>query len=266
MERMGKREQEIYFFLEKVGMKVFSVDDLVSRGFDKRAVHDSLSSLAKKGIITRVRKGVYVKAGPKLLYDKLQQFESPLLVASKIAEKDYYIGYLSAMQFHGVMEQVPFIVYVATPKRRRNFRYGEYEVRFVNLNRRKFFGYEKVEMAGDRLYVSDREKTIIDCLDRAEYCGGVEEAARLIGELIYEEKTDWDRLADYALRMREQALIHRLGYVLESLGKKHPVSGRAINRLRKMVKPQVYYLSRDEKGRFIKKWQLIAKEGMEIGV
>lgn len=263
---MGKREQEIYFFLEKVGLKVFSVDDLVGRGFDKRVVHESLSSLAKKGIITRVRKGVYVKASPKLLYDRLQQFESPILVASKIAEKDYYIGYLSAMQFHGVIEQVPFIVYVATPRRRRNFRYGDYEVRFVNLSRKKFFGYERGEMAGDHLYVSDREKTIIDCLDHAEYCGGVEEAARLISELIYKEKIDWDRLMDYALKMREQALIHRLGYVLDLLSKRHSIPRRVINGLGRMVKPQVYYLSRDERGRFIKKWQLIAREGMELGV
>ncbi len=263
---MGKREQEIYFFLEKLGLKVFSVDDLVSQGFGRRMVHDSLSSLAKKGIITRVRKSVYVRASPKLLYDRLQQFESPFHIASKIAEKDYYIGYLSAMQFYGVVEQVPFIVYVATPRRRRNFRYGDYEVRFVNLSRRKFFGYERGEMAGDYLYISDKEKTIIDCLDHTEYCGGVEEAVRLISELIHKEKIDWDKLMDYTFKMKEQVLIHRLGYVLESVSKRHAIPKRVIDRLKRKVKPHVYYFSKGEKGRFIKKWQLIVREGAELGV
>ena len=266
MKQMGKHEQEIYFFLEKVGLKVFSVDDLLSHGFDKRIVHDSLSSLAKKGTISRVRKGVYIKASPKLLYDRLQQFESPLLVASKIAEKDYYIGYLSAMQIYGVVEHIPFIVYVATFRRRRNFRYGVYEVRFVNLNKRKFFGYERKEMGGSYLYVSGKEKTIIDCLDHPEYCGGVEGAVGLISELIYKEKIDWDTLMDYVLKMKEQALLHRMGYVLELLSKNYPVPKRVINDLERAVKPYVYYLSSNEKGKFVKKWQLIVRDGVEVGL
>ncbi|NOZ76211.1 MAG: hypothetical protein GXO65_00725 [Euryarchaeota archaeon] len=266
MEKMGKHEQQIYFFLEKLGLKIFNIDDLVRHGLNRRVVHDALSSLAKKGIITRIRKGLYVKASPKLVYDRLQQFESPFLVASKIGGDDHYIGYLSAMQLYGVVEQVPFIVYVATPKRKRNLRYGNYEIRFIHLSQKKFFGYERRELAGDYISVSDKEKTIVDCLDHPEYCGGVEEATRLVGELIRKEKIDWDRLTDYAFRMKEQVLIHRLGYVLESLQDIHPVPKRVINMLEREVKPNVYYFSKGEKGKFIKKWQLIVKEGMEVGV
>ncbi len=266
MERMGKREQEIYFFLEKLGLKVFSVRDLVERGFSRRVVHDSLSSLARKGVISRVRKGVYVKARPKLLYDRLQQFESPILVAAKIAEKDYYIAYLSAMQFHGVAEQVPFIVYVAIPGRRRNFRYGDYEVRFVNMSRGKFFGFAKEKLGEDYIYVSDREKTIIDCLDRSEYAGGYGGAVSMIRELVLKEKIDWQRLRDYAFRIGEQALIHRLGYVLELLSEKTMVPRRIIKEFEKRVKPQVYYFVKNEKGRYVKKWQLIVAEAEELGV
>ncbi len=263
---MGKQEQEIYFLLEKLGLKIFSIDDLAAHGFDKRVVHDSLSSLAKKGILTRVRRGVYVKASSKMVYDRLQQFESPLIIASKIAEKGYYIGYISAMQFYGVMEQVPFVVYVATLRRRRNFRYGEYEVKFVYLGKKKFFGYEKREMAGDYLYVSDKEKTVIDCLDHPEYCGGIEDAAHLIGELISKEKMDWDKLVAYALKMKEQALIHRLGYVLESLSERYSIPQRVLKRLEREVKPYAYYLTKDAKGKFIKKWQLVVREGIALGV
>jgi predicted transcriptional regulator of viral defense system len=229
-------------------------------------VHDSLSSLARKGVISRVRSGVYVKASPRLLYDRLQQFESPILVAAKIAERDYYIAYLSAMQFHGVAEQVPFRVYVAIPGRRRNFRYGDYEVRFVNMSKRKFFGYGKEKLGGDYIYVSDKEKTIIDCLDRAEYAGGYEGAESMIRELMLKEKINWNRLRDYAFRIGEQALIHRLGYVLEQLSEKAEVPQGIIREFEKRVKPQVYYLVKNEKGRYVRKWQLIVAEAEEVGV
>jgi len=264
MKPMNKHEQEIYFALEKLGLKVFSVSDLLTQGFKKRVIHDALVSLAKKGVVARVRRGVYVRAEPKFLFDSKQQTESALLVAAKTAQEKYYIGYASAMQLHGVTEQVPFTVYAASTKQRRDFKYGNHKIKFVKVGRRKFFGYTQMKLSGQEIMVSNMEKSIVDCVDHPEYCGGIENAKQMIGELAAKD-LDWERVKAYALRMRNQALIHRLGYVLEqiSLQKRGKIPEKVIKALHGKVKPQVYYLERGAAGNFVKRWYVIAKEGRE---
>lgn len=263
MEHMSRSEQEIYFRLEKDGLKIFNVEDLACLGFGKRMAHDSLTSLVKKRIISRVRRNVYVRAAPSLLYDALQQTESPLLIAAKAAGKNGCLAFVSAMQVHGVVEQVPFTVYVVSTRQKRNFDYGKYKVRFVQLNERKFFGAKKAVVAGQKVSVSDEEKTIVDCIDRMEYCGGASHAFLLVKELASKKKLNWKKLLDYALKMGGQALLHRLGFLLEkanSSSRKELVPEKIIAVLAKKVKPNVYYLEKGVKGKFDKKWQLVAGE------
>ncbi|MBI5158505.1 hypothetical protein HY992_00105 [Candidatus Micrarchaeota archaeon] len=263
MKHMNKNEQEIYFRLEKEGLKIFNVEDLINLDFRKRVVHDALTSLVKKQIISRVRRNVYVRASPSLLYDALQQVESPLLIAAKAAGRQYYLGYASAMQAYGVSEQIPFTVYVASKQQKRNFDYGRYRVRFAQLSEKKFFGARKALVAGQQIWVSNEEKTVVDCVDRAEYCGGASHAFLLIKELARQKKLDWKKLLNCALKMGGQALLHRLGFVLEkvnSSSKKELIPKKLIAALAKKVKPSVYYLEKGVKGKFDKKWQLIAGE------
>jgi len=63
--------------------------------------------------------------------------------------------------------------------------------------------------------VSDRAKTTLDCLERFDLCGGVDEVARTISVLV--EEITSDRLLDYLDRMDNQALTQRLGLILERL-------------------------------------------------
>lgn len=170
MRILGKKEQEIYFLLEKLGLKIFSIEDLIKQGYTKKRLHKLLSSMCKKKFISRIRRGIYIRTEPKFIYDVLQQFESPLLIASKITKK-YCLGYISAMQIYGVAEQIPFIVYIIVQERKRNFKYGKYLFKFVKVDPKRSFGFKKIKFGKDYVITTDKEKTIIDCLDHPEYCG-----------------------------------------------------------------------------------------------
>jgi predicted transcriptional regulator of viral defense system len=63
---------------------------------------------------------------------------------------------------------------------------------------------------------SDLEKTIIDCLFKPDYAGGIVETARAI--YTSKDKINFERLLNYALRFDSQAVIKRLGFLLELLG------------------------------------------------
>jgi predicted transcriptional regulator of viral defense system len=63
--------------------------------------------------------------------------------------------------------------------------------------------------------VSDPEKTALDCLDRYDLCGGVDEVSRTIAALM--PQIDAGRLLAYMPRMDNQALTQRLGFILKRL-------------------------------------------------
>jgi len=52
--------------------------------------------------------------------------------------------------------------------------------RFVFMSNTKFFGYKEITIDGSQVNISEPEKTIVDCLDRVRYTGGVSEVAKAL--------------------------------------------------------------------------------------
>ena len=65
------------------------------------------------------------------------------------------------------------------------------------------------------------EKTIVDCLFKPEYAGGTVEVAKA----IYASKTkiNFDTLLEYSIKFNSQAVIKRLGFLLELLKIENPI-------------------------------------------
>jgi predicted transcriptional regulator of viral defense system len=61
--------------------------------------------------------------------------------------------------------------------------------------------------------ITNKEKTIVDCLDKPKYGGGIVEAAKALKE----KNLDFKRIADYARNMNNSAVTRRLGYLCEQL-------------------------------------------------
>jgi predicted transcriptional regulator of viral defense system len=139
------------------------------------------------------------------------------------------ISHWSAMQYHGLTEQVPGRVFVLTTRdssvpRARGSKAdradGGYPVadiiyRFVQMKPERFFGTERAWVGEPRVTITDPERTLIDGLTMPRYCGDFAEvlnAFQVRGEAI-----DLDRIIEYALRL-DKATAKRLGWVLEHLG------------------------------------------------
>ena len=65
------------------------------------------------------------------------------------------------------------------------------------------------------------EKTIVDCLFKPDYAGGIVEIARAIN--ISKDKINYDLLNEYTRKFHSQAVIKRLGFLLEILEIHHPI-------------------------------------------
>ena len=105
-------------------------------------------------------------------------------------------------------------------KRLKDRTVHDVEYHFVTLAEHKFFGHEEYTV-GDH-QVPTPEKTLADCADQPQHCGGVRELAKGIrkGPDGYDSET----LIEYARRIGNGAALKRLVYLMDYYG--IPVPGR----------------------------------------
>jgi predicted transcriptional regulator of viral defense system len=141
---------------------------------------------------------------------------NPLFIGSTLVVP-YYFSFATAAFFHGLSPQAAASVYVATNVRkgRRLLTVRGKTYRLVYQPPHKFFGSAEVDAYGSRVMMAEPEKTVVDSLDRPAYAGDIPEITGMLWR--GKGRLDWDRLAEYALRFRSQALVQRLGYLSELL-------------------------------------------------
>ncbi|MEA3376786.1 MAG: type IV toxin-antitoxin system AbiEi family antitoxin [Chloroflexota bacterium] len=244
--QLSHLEQTIYFASQRQGIKLLDAHT-VTRLVDVSRKHavNLLSSMARKGALYRIGRGRYVVIPPDVLYGRKSYVIDPHLIIDELMKADgaadaYYVAYQSAASLHGAAHQLPFALMVALPYQRRPIELGQTQIVFVQLTRSKLFGFREMTYRDVRLNVSDREKTILDCLERFDLCGGVEEVARTVSVLV--EEMAADKLLDYLRRMDNQALTQRLGLILDRLSSFETVDEDLLTGIARLVGEYTYVL------------------------
>jgi predicted transcriptional regulator of viral defense system len=199
---ISRREAQVINEMEKRDVVIFTPRDVkhflgVSRGNAYRIIN----SMEEKGLVERIERGKYIL---KTRFDELDVLE----VVSDLFSPSY-LAFWSALHFHGMTDQVPRKIFVATTKRKRNLWLQGQETVYITIKRELFFGYESY----GKVIASDREKTIIDCLRQPEYAGGVVQISEAVDESL-----DLQRLLEYSQRTGSSAVASRLGYILYHKG------------------------------------------------
>jgi predicted transcriptional regulator of viral defense system len=248
--QLSHLEQTIYFASQRKGLHLLDADfatDLV--GISRRHAVNLLASMAQKGALHRVGRGRYAVIPPDVLYGRRSYVVDPHLILNELMQSNgadgrYYVAYQSAAAIHGAAHQLPFVLLVAVPQQCRPIELGRARIQFVQLKPEKFFGFQQTTYHGVPLNVSDREKTILDCLERFDLCGGVAEVARTISGLI--EEVERDKLLEYLRRMDNQALAQRLGLILGRLSTVQEIEKHLIDAVARQVGEHVYPLDPHE--------------------
>ncbi len=204
---------------------VLSMTEDGSREIDRREIIDMLGvspqaadhvirSLRRKGWLERASWGRYLLVPPDMGPDAFGE-SNVLALASRIAEP-YYFGYTTAATYYGFTTQHRQVIRLVTPVRTRHRRVHDTEVRIVNPVPRKFFGFGPIDVLGHTVMMSDREKTVIDCIDRSDLAGGEGEAATVLATAC--RRIDWHKAASYLERMSSKTLTRRFGWLAERAG------------------------------------------------
>lgn len=185
---------------------------------NRNAVKALLSDMVRRGLLLRLNKGLYYL----IPYEKDAESFMPdwhLVAGHLVRDARYYIGYYSALQIHNLITQPSLKEQIVVSQQFRPavVTIKEVDFQFIYHNENHFFGYRETWIDSfHQVSCSDLEKTLIDCLFRPDYAGGIVEIARA----LYQSKgmIKFDKLLDYAQRFNSQAVIKRLGFLLELLG------------------------------------------------
>ncbi|KAF5417784.1 MAG: hypothetical protein C5S49_02805 [Candidatus Methanogaster sp.] len=192
----------------------FTVEDaLETCDIDRSVLWVILSRLERRGWIERIEKGKYMII--PLGAEKGSHTSHEFVIGSLLVSP-YCIAYWSALHFYGLTEQIPATVFIQTTSRKKKQVVEVFGVRYkiVRVKNDKLFGIRREWIEESGVNITDKEKTIVDCLDKPQYCGGVVEVVKaLLGEELHKE-----RLSEYATRIGNSGVVRRLGYLCDRLG------------------------------------------------
>ena len=217
---LGNAEASLLTTLAARGKEVFIIEDAYAVVGEERATRDTLDRLVAKGWLERIEKGKYLivplEAGPDRTWS-----EDAYVIAGHLVSPSM-VAYWSALNYWNLTEQIPRITYVQTTARKENRKPTVLGMKFqiVRVRGEKFFGGHKYHAGASPVQVTDREKTIIDCLDRPDLSGGVVEVVKALH--AGDGDFDWNRLTGYLSRFGSGAVVKRLGFLVEALELTHP--------------------------------------------
>ena len=176
-----------------------------------------LSRWAKKGWMSRVRRGLYI---PVPLESRTADvpLEDPWLIAARLFAP-CYIGGWSAAEYLDLTEQIFSTVMVMTVQRPRDRSPKIKGTGFIlrTVSEKAMFGIKPVWRGQVKIYVSDPTRTILDMLSYPVLGGGIRSTKDMFINYLRSDNKNLELLIEYAERLGNGAVFKRLGFLLEKI-------------------------------------------------
>jgi predicted transcriptional regulator of viral defense system len=202
LKKLSGLEQKLYFLLEAYGI---------------------LRKMEQKGALGKVKANLYVRIPAHIVHDKGRYAEDSIIVAAHLVGP-YFLSYYTALALHGLAQQAASQVYVTTTKQTKVLSYKGSVIRPVRLAEKKFFGMKQIEYRGEKVAVSDLERTVVDVLSMPEYAGG---------------------------------------YVFDLLKELVKTPDGFLEELQASLSENTYYFEKSRGGKFVSKWKIVVDPRLE---
>lgn len=245
------------YYAELLKLEVFNLADAEKVIGNLKNAKAILNSYTKKGIIKRVRRNLYYTVN-------LENKEVPanrFLVACKINDSAY-LTYHSAFEMHGLSHQISFVVYVASNQRISDFEFEGILYKYVRGGINEGIIHYHLN---EGIKMTDLERTVIDSMDRLDYCGGSHELDEILKICPVLEE---DKLIDYLEAYNKQILYKKAGYFLERHQQSLGISDGLLAIIEKQTGNTRKYLSEEAlngNGVLMNRWGLIVPKTLQVG-
>lgn len=248
---MASETEQIYFqMLAKEVVTLEDVERIANKVLHRKVSRASLgrefiTRFRDEDKIRPIRRGLYHVILPSGKSVKPDLF----LVASKI-QPSSFLGFHTSLEFYGVAHSVYYNEsYVCGPERNRfrSFTIHGVKIRPVVVQDSES-GINNLLYHKERIRVSSLERTLIDCIERPEYCGGWDE---VLNSLMRLGNLKFKVIHQLLLERENQFLLRQVGVVLDILRNASPliresISNRQLLKLTESVNGPARYFFRNK--------------------
>jgi predicted transcriptional regulator of viral defense system len=254
IQNLSAQEAEFLTRLAAEGKDVFSIAEVRTYWPTPAYTANVLSRLVRKGWLQRLDRGVYMllplAAGPERAWS-----ESALVIAPHLIEPAA-VAYWSALHYWNMTEQIPQVVFIQSTRRKQPVEALGIRFRFVTVKKEHFFGVIRRTVDGKPIYVTDREKTLLDAAARPDLSGGIAQLAQALRAA--HPDVNWSQLDSYLTRWEGGVVVKRLGYLLETMSLPIPDREKRLEQWQGMLSRGISPLEpgADASGPTITRWRV----------
>ena len=214
------------------GKYIFTTEDAIkmakAQAISLPQLNKIISILTAKEWLFRVRRGLYI-----ITNSLPGEFRTPPFAIATSLVQPSAISHWSAMQFHGLTEQIPQTITASTPKKivfpsmrklvsdsrstKHVWEVANTQYEYITIKPEQFFGIDNVWI-DERFCVpiTDKERTLLDLFVHSKMFGGMGEALGALEASL--SNIDITKLVDYAIKFNKKSVVKRIGWALEYFG------------------------------------------------
>lgn len=238
---------------------VFAKEDVIIDfpHLTQNAINTKIFEAKKKKII----KGISGRRALYFIVDFGQNYETAQPDIYKLAAHiapGAVICYSSALMVYGKSHSLLNTIYISTDRKFRDLYYYNTYYKYVKIPFRNK-SIQEIPYKGTIIKVTSLERTLIDCLRKLQYSGGIEYLIKSYESVKY---INLENLTNYLNHFSSGVLYGRLGFILNLFKSRWDVSDNIIKKLKKNIpKYPDYLVGRDSKsGKLVKDWSVIVPE------
>jgi predicted transcriptional regulator of viral defense system len=199
-------QMEFMKLLDEYEVDIFRFEEIEGK-FDRSFgnLNEILENLVHKGILSRIERGKFCKAN----------FRDEKVIGAFLVNNGA-IAYWSALNLYGLTEQFPNTVFVQTTNKKKDKTIFGVSYQFIQIADFKRAGVVTEGFGNHSYYITDIEKTLVDCFDLPQYSGGYAELIRAFATA----KLSGAKMIDYCRAINNIAATKRMGYLAELFEKK----------------------------------------------
>lgn len=240
---MKENEKILIKHLDNYGLDIFSLKELEkAKILSKRQLTLAIQSLIRSDYIDSIEKGKYCR----------HNFKDHFVIGSFVVS-DGIISYWNAMNYNGLTEQIPNVIFIKTSKSKQNTSYFGIKYIFSIKKSQCISGFKTEGYGNHQFRISNVERTIVDCFDKPWLSGGYAE----IIKAFYKANLSARKLVKYCKEENNIALTKRLAFLTEFLEK--PNMDCFIKYAKSVVnkKYSLFEISGESKGKTNRQWRLV---------
>lgn len=194
--------------LEKRILNSSIVNTSKIKGIERKVLQNKIQKFVIDGKIIKIKNGLYAMVNPLVndIYSNKYELATSMF-------DDAYIVYHTALEYHGLSNQIYNTVQVGTKKAERKIEFNGYTFEFYNNLKSE---YIESYYQNSLIRVTSLEQTIVDCLNKIKIAGGIEEVSTAIGGITY---IDEKKLLNVLKIYDDKNLYKKVGYILNRINK-----------------------------------------------